>query len=251
MSAQEPGPADPVIRVSVDLVQLDAVVRDSSGRHGRNLPADEFEILEDGKPQKITHFLFVPGGEPGSAVAPGKGEKVVAGGAPAAPMLTRDQVHRTVVLWADDLGMSAESMPRMKNALANVVAQNLLEDDLLSLMAASGGMGSMQQFTSASCGNRPDSLVPGLESFQANSCCGLGDRGQSHAVREGQRRYGRVSGPAFSLWHIGGSTLRNSGDAADAGEKCAGAADGRSCPGLPAGWSDRRGEPGRCGDLPG
>ena len=148
MSAQEPGPADPVIRVSVDLVQLDAVVRDSSGRHGRNLPADEFEILEDGKPQKITHFLFVPGGEPGSAVAPGKGEKVVAGGAPAAPMLTRDQVHRTVVLWADDLGMSAESMPRMKKALANVVAENLLEDDLLSLMAASGGTGSMQQFTS-------------------------------------------------------------------------------------------------------
>ena len=69
--AQEPAPADPVIRVSVDLVQLDAVVRDSSGRHGRNLPADEFEILEDGKPQKISHFSFVPGG---------KGEKVVAGG---------------------------------------------------------------------------------------------------------------------------------------------------------------------------
>ena len=137
--AQEPAPADPVIRVSVDLVQLDAVVKDSSGRHVRDLRAEEFEILEDGKPQKISHFSFVPGG---------KGEKVVAGGAPPAAMLTRDQVHRTVVLLADDLGMSAESMPRMKKALANVVAQNLLEDDLVSPMAASGGTGSMRQFTS-------------------------------------------------------------------------------------------------------
>src|SRR5580693_1972563 len=52
---------DPVIRVTVDLVQVDAVVTDSQGRHVTGLKAEDFEILEDGKPQKITHFSYVAG----------------------------------------------------------------------------------------------------------------------------------------------------------------------------------------------
>src|SRR5580658_10976860 len=53
--------AGPVIRVTVDLVQVDAVVTDSQGRHVTGLKPEDFTILEDGKPQKITHFSYVPG----------------------------------------------------------------------------------------------------------------------------------------------------------------------------------------------
>jgi hypothetical protein len=52
---------DPVIRVTVDLVQVDAVVTDSQGRHVAGMKPEDFQILEDGKPQKITHFSYVPG----------------------------------------------------------------------------------------------------------------------------------------------------------------------------------------------
>jgi hypothetical protein len=53
--------AGPVIRVTVDLVQVDAVVTDSKGRHVTGLKPEDLQILEDGKPQKITHFSYVPG----------------------------------------------------------------------------------------------------------------------------------------------------------------------------------------------
>src|SRR5437899_3140567 len=37
-------PSDPVIRVTVDLVQVDAVVTDSQGRHVADLKPEDFEI---------------------------------------------------------------------------------------------------------------------------------------------------------------------------------------------------------------
>ena len=59
--------ADPVIRVTVDLVQVDAAVTDSQGHHVANLKPGDFEILEDGKPQKIKTFSYVQGTATGDA----------------------------------------------------------------------------------------------------------------------------------------------------------------------------------------
>jgi len=49
----------PLIRVTVNLVQVDAVVTDSKGNQVTNLTADDFLLLQDGKPQKITHFSYI------------------------------------------------------------------------------------------------------------------------------------------------------------------------------------------------
>ncbi|HEU5021137.1 MAG TPA: hypothetical protein VFT60_04580, partial [Bryobacteraceae bacterium] len=59
--SQNPAPrtGDAVIRVSVNLVEVDALVTDSKGRHVPDLKPEDFTILEDGKPQKITQFSFV------------------------------------------------------------------------------------------------------------------------------------------------------------------------------------------------
>ena len=45
-----------VFRSGVDLVQVTATVRDSAGRLVGDLGRDDFEILEDGRPQPITQF---------------------------------------------------------------------------------------------------------------------------------------------------------------------------------------------------
>jgi len=44
------------LRVDVRLISVVATVTDNVGRHVSNLIADDFTILEDGVPQKITHF---------------------------------------------------------------------------------------------------------------------------------------------------------------------------------------------------
>ncbi len=46
----------PRFRSGVDLVKVTATVRDAEGRLVGNLARDDFEILEDGRPQRITQF---------------------------------------------------------------------------------------------------------------------------------------------------------------------------------------------------
>ena len=48
-----------VIHIDVNLVQVDAVVTDSRDRRVTNLQAADFELSQDGKPQKITNFSYV------------------------------------------------------------------------------------------------------------------------------------------------------------------------------------------------
>ena len=54
--AGEQRPAVPRFRSGVDLVRVTATVRDVEGRLVGDLTRDDFEILEDGRPQRITQF---------------------------------------------------------------------------------------------------------------------------------------------------------------------------------------------------
>ena len=46
-------------RAEVNYVEVDARVMDAQGRFVANLQPDEFELFEDGKPQKVTAFSLV------------------------------------------------------------------------------------------------------------------------------------------------------------------------------------------------
>src|ERR1700683_5528098 len=59
-----------VIRINVNLVQVDAVVTDSHDHLVPNLEATDFQVLQDGKPQKITNFSYINVKSPESAPAP-------------------------------------------------------------------------------------------------------------------------------------------------------------------------------------
>ncbi|MDE3164335.1 MAG: hypothetical protein KGN36_00900, partial [Acidobacteriota bacterium] len=59
--APEPVPSTiPTLRITVTLVQVDAVVTDSHGNHVMDLSPADFEILQDGRPQPVTFFAPVP-----------------------------------------------------------------------------------------------------------------------------------------------------------------------------------------------
>lgn len=48
-----------VVRITTNLVQVDAIVTDKNGKPVADLKPDEIEIFEDGKRQKISHFSFI------------------------------------------------------------------------------------------------------------------------------------------------------------------------------------------------
>lgn len=146
---------DGVIRIDVNLVQVDAIVTDSKGKPVTNLTADDFEVFQDGKPQTISAFSFIdvkdtrvntlPPPPP-----PEKGKKVK-DALPAfiAPTqeLRRDQIRRTVALVVDDLALSFDSTVRVRNSLKGWVDKQMQPGDLVAIIRTSAGMGALQQFT--------------------------------------------------------------------------------------------------------
>src|SRR5687768_3429455 len=56
---QDPLVDDEVVRITTNLVQVDAVITDKDGKLVTDLKPEEVEILEDGRPQTITNFSFV------------------------------------------------------------------------------------------------------------------------------------------------------------------------------------------------
>src|SRR3954471_25043921 len=58
-----------VIRINVNLVQVDAIVADSKDKPVTDLKAEDFIVLQDGKPQTISNFGFINTTESTGAVA--------------------------------------------------------------------------------------------------------------------------------------------------------------------------------------
>jgi VWFA-related protein len=116
---QQRGPGDDdVVRITSNLVQVDAVVTDKKGRQVTDLSIQDFEVLEDGHPQKITNLSYVsirsPAAGSEAPVATAAKDRT---GPPIPVRLHPEQVHRTIALVVDDLGLSFESMVYVRQAL--------------------------------------------------------------------------------------------------------------------------------------
>ncbi len=141
---QKPDEAD-VVRITTNLVQVDAVVTDNHGKVVKDLKPDEVEIFEDGRKQKITHFNFTAAETPAATAAkPAATDKT----APPVPtVLRREDVKRTIAIVVDDLGLSFESVVFVRHALKKFVEEQMQPGDLVAIIRSSGGMGALQQFT--------------------------------------------------------------------------------------------------------
>ena len=141
---QKPAPDD-VLRVTSNLVQVDIIVTDSDGRQVTNLRPEEFEILENGKRQQITHFSYITAA-PGLAIAREDTNMTGDTRVVAPAQLRREQVRRTVALVVDDLGLSFESIGFVRQALKRFVDEQMQPTDLVALLR--NWAGTLQQFTS-------------------------------------------------------------------------------------------------------
>jgi VWFA-related protein len=156
--AQNPAPrAEPatganpnaVIRIDVNLVQVDAVVTDSRGRRVTDLPASSFELLQDGKPQVITNFSYVTSKPPATAAgAKAAAAKPAKGEPPPPPQELRPgDVHRALALVVDDLGLAGENIPLVRNAIRSFIDDQMRPGDMVAIIRTGAGMGALQQFT--------------------------------------------------------------------------------------------------------
>ena len=109
--AQAP-PREPIVRISLEVVQVDVVVTDRDGRHATDLQAKDFEILEDGKAQPVTLCPYV-------RTAGGHAARPRCRPLPLSGPLRRDAVRRTLAFVVDDLspllqehGAGSQSPPR-------------------------------------------------------------------------------------------------------------------------------------------
>lgn len=142
---------DDIVKITTNLVQVDAVVTDKSGKPVTDLTRDEVQIFEDGRQQKITNFSYVVA-DASIPVPVARGVKPVDKNAPPAPpkpppVVRPDQVRRTIALVVDDLGLSFQSIYYVRRALKKFVDEQMQPGDLVAIIRTSGGIGALQQFT--------------------------------------------------------------------------------------------------------
>ena len=135
---------DDVVRITTNLVQVDAVVTDKNGKLITDLRQDEVQIFEDGHEQKITNFSLVnldrSAPQPTAAAPVDNGPKLP-------PKIQPADVRRTIALVVDDLGLSFESTYFTRRALKKFVDEQMQPGDLVAIIRTSGGIGALQQFT--------------------------------------------------------------------------------------------------------
>ena len=100
-----------VIRVRSNEVRLDVVVKDKKGRSVRDLKLTDFEVLEDGVPQKIESFRFVTR-ETTPGIPESKDEKSADVSSAATPEPTRRSTPAVTALVFDRLSPEARSLAR-------------------------------------------------------------------------------------------------------------------------------------------
>ena len=140
--------AGPTFRVSVDRVQISAVVTNAKGQHVTDLGIADFTVLDDGEPQQITSCEYIRFADQGLTPAVARARQVRPSPSRAAlGELAPEQVRRTIVFLVDDESFAPAAIPVVRGAIKSVIEQRLQPGDLAALIRTSSGNGSLEQFT--------------------------------------------------------------------------------------------------------
>ena len=140
---QKPDDEQP-IRISTELVQVDVVVTDKTGKVVRGLTKDDFELFEKGKKQQLSFFEFVEAGKsrrPGDVAKQPDVEVSPQG-------LSGAEVRRIFSFIVDDLTIPYQDLVYVRQMLTNFVDNQMQPTDLVAIVRTVGGKGLLQQLTS-------------------------------------------------------------------------------------------------------
>src|SRR5262245_45450270 len=143
LSAQSPGQT-PAFRSRVDLVEVDAVVRDKSGNPVRGLTRDDFQVFEDGKPMAIETFTAIdlPPAPQGSVIGR-PDSSLLAFGSNDYP-----EDGRLFLIVIDDFEIRFDAYRRVKTQrVARRLIERLAPGDLAAVVATSSSRDVALEFT--------------------------------------------------------------------------------------------------------
>ena len=162
LAAQQPAPAPqtpadqpPVtFRVEVNYVEVDAFVTDGQGNPVSDLTANDFDVLEDGKAQKVSAFSLVN-------IPIERAERPLFAGKPIEPdVQTNEHLEgRIYLLVLDDVHTDFTRTPRVKAAARRFIEQNFGTNDLAAVVYT-GRSDASQDFT-----NNPRLLIQAIDKF--------------------------------------------------------------------------------------
>ena len=142
---QKPDPQMPPItfRAEINYVEVDAVIVDQQGNFVRNLRKEDFQLLEDGKPQKVATFSLVDipieyAEQPLYATRPVEADVQSNAG---------KSEGRLYVIVLDDIHTHPLRSQLVRRAAKQFVDRNLGANDLAAVVQTSGRADASQEFT--------------------------------------------------------------------------------------------------------
>jgi VWFA-related protein len=118
----------------VELVTTDVVVRDNTGQFIADLKKDDFEVLEDGVPQKVVSFSLTHGGRSYNIAAPPPAP--VAEGIllpPSRP--ATDAAGRIFFIFVDDLHLDFRNTGRIRELFKKISEELVHEGDMFGIVS--------------------------------------------------------------------------------------------------------------------
>jgi VWFA-related protein len=140
--AKKPEEAPFTIQADVNRVLLQVVVRDKLGNIVDNLESEDFQILDNGKPHPISHFMI----ERRLTADPDKPGRTTSAQQsltpPSAAARSSLMPPRCIVFIFDDLHLSIEDLARAKKAAAELLDGTLVDSNMAAVVSLSGKQNS-------------------------------------------------------------------------------------------------------------
>ena len=136
-------PPPVTFKAETSYVDVDAVVTDRQGNVVRGLTKDDFELLEDGKPQRIDMFTYVD-------IPAVPQDRFLAANRPISSDVKSNApslAGRLYVLVLDDLGTTALRSQYVIKSARQFIEQNFAANDLAAVVYTSGRGDASQEFT--------------------------------------------------------------------------------------------------------
>src|SRR5262249_22682649 len=138
-----------------ELVLVNVVARDKQGKPVMDLKQEDFTLLEDDKPQRISTFDFENLDSTPLTAGTGPSQQSVEGKpmAPSKPLLTRKDAEealsnkRVIVLFFDLGSMSPDETQRAVDAAKKYVQKKMTASDMIAIVSLGSSLRLDQDFT--------------------------------------------------------------------------------------------------------